>query len=434
MANNKINGGASPYPKHVGPAPICSFSDGADGAPLKSLIFSIEPNQSGSGDPSPQNIRPITGWTQCDAVAAGVNLLDSSDCINDVFLAVANNVATVTSIAGASVYYAKVKPNTTYTLSHDNGDRNVICGYSSVPTIGATSTSVLYNSGIAVSPRTFTTGPNDTYVAIYVNRYPTSKPTKIQLEVGSTDHTYAAPTITPITIALGQTVYGGYVDALRGKCYARPYYSSYSGQTLVGPWISSHDKYVSGATPTTGAQVVDMGGAVTEISVTAQQVSSLLGQNNIWCNTGDTELDYYPAQSSVVAVWDRTRHMYVSIPLSDIRYDTHQTTPNQALDLDSYRSETGVLIRNVLSHTVTKIELNTPSMTNLQWEELWDIIKAGFNNMAERKLKLKYYDQMNATYKTGWFYVPDVQFKIRNIDEANGIINYNEIRIAFIEY
>jgi hypothetical protein len=46
------------------PSPIATFT-GAD-APLDSLKASIEGVQSGSGEPSPQNVRPITGWTGCE--------------------------------------------------------------------------------------------------------------------------------------------------------------------------------------------------------------------------------------------------------------------------------------------------------------------------------------------------------------------------------
>ena len=42
---------------------IASFDDGGDNKPLKSLKVAINPVQSGSGDPSPQNVRPISGWT-----------------------------------------------------------------------------------------------------------------------------------------------------------------------------------------------------------------------------------------------------------------------------------------------------------------------------------------------------------------------------------
>ena len=43
---------------------IASFPDGADGVPVKSLSVAIEPVQAGSGDPSPDNARPISGWTE----------------------------------------------------------------------------------------------------------------------------------------------------------------------------------------------------------------------------------------------------------------------------------------------------------------------------------------------------------------------------------
>lgn len=52
---------------------IATFSDGGDGYPME-VTVSIEPIQSGTGDPSPDNIRPITGWTGCNVhVADGEN-------------------------------------------------------------------------------------------------------------------------------------------------------------------------------------------------------------------------------------------------------------------------------------------------------------------------------------------------------------------------
>lgn len=43
---------------------VASFSDGAGGVFAKSVKVNITPSQSGSGDPSPNNIRPISGYTQ----------------------------------------------------------------------------------------------------------------------------------------------------------------------------------------------------------------------------------------------------------------------------------------------------------------------------------------------------------------------------------
>ena len=134
-----------------------------------------------------------------------------------------------------------------------------------------------------------------------------------------------------------------------------------------------------------------------------------------------------------MSVLNRSSKVYTSIPLGKIRYETYQITPQQTIDLDSYRSENGNLLRNPVA-TKCKIEFNTPLMTDSEWADMWKIIKAGFNNNTERKLKLRYYDTLSATYKTGYFYVPDVQTTIRNINEGAGVINYNEIRIAFIEY
>lgn len=42
---------------------VASFTDGADDVPVKDMTVAIEPVQSGSGDPSPSNVRPISGWT-----------------------------------------------------------------------------------------------------------------------------------------------------------------------------------------------------------------------------------------------------------------------------------------------------------------------------------------------------------------------------------
>ena len=94
------------------------------------------------------------------------------------------------------------------------------------------------------------------------------------------------PQATPtVSISFGQTVYGGQLTVNEdgtGSVKARPYYASYNGETLVGPWVSSMDAYAPGATPTTGAQVVDMGGTETTIPLTPGQVNALQGNNTVW--------------------------------------------------------------------------------------------------------------------------------------------------------
>ena len=66
------------------PTDIASFT--ASDAPLKSLTASIVPVQAGRGDPSPTNVRPISGWTEEVITKCGKNWL--------------KNVRTTTTING----------------------------------------------------------------------------------------------------------------------------------------------------------------------------------------------------------------------------------------------------------------------------------------------------------------------------------------------
>lgn len=51
------------------PSSIMSFPDGA-AVNAHDLVVEIEPVQSGSGDPSPTNVRPISGWTGANVVVS----------------------------------------------------------------------------------------------------------------------------------------------------------------------------------------------------------------------------------------------------------------------------------------------------------------------------------------------------------------------------
>lgn len=54
---------------------VAHFEDGADNVPMKSVKVNITPVQRGTGDPSPSNIRPISGWDNIRIIRAGKNLL-----------------------------------------------------------------------------------------------------------------------------------------------------------------------------------------------------------------------------------------------------------------------------------------------------------------------------------------------------------------------
>jgi hypothetical protein len=134
--------------------------------------------------------------------------------------------------------------------------------------------------------------PNSVSATAYIpysNICPISGWTEAKVWREITHDTTADPILT---IDLDGTIYGGTLDVLTGVLTARPYYASYNGEALVGPWVSSMDKYVAGATPTTGAQVVDLGGTPATTQLTPAQLSTLAGENNVWADTGDTTMTY----------------------------------------------------------------------------------------------------------------------------------------------
>lgn len=130
-----------------------------------------------------------------------------------------------------------------------------------------------------------------------------------------------------------------------------------------------------------------------------------------------------------------TSNVKTEIPLTFIRYETYKVTPDQMLDLDTgLRDVTGVMHRNVVGHQVTKIEFQTPSLESSQANVLIQLLMSHVRVARERDVYLEYFDPYTNGYKTGHFYIPDIDFEIRNIDAVNSIINYSQIRIAFIEY
>lgn len=62
------------FPTEETSGSLLTLTDGADGIPVKKLTLSLSPHQEGSGDPSPDNVRPISGYTDVTVTRAGKNL------------------------------------------------------------------------------------------------------------------------------------------------------------------------------------------------------------------------------------------------------------------------------------------------------------------------------------------------------------------------
>lgn len=122
------------------------------------------------------------------------------------------------------------------------------------------------------------------------------------------------------------------------------------------------------------------------------------------------------------------------LPLSYVKAESYSATPNQRMESEAKRAVTGVLKRTTCEHTATKIEINTVPMTNSQWNVLWNMIKTRFTKQLQRDITLEYYDNETDSYKTGNFYMPDIQYPILRVDTDANLIHYDSIRLAFIEY
>ena len=316
---------------------VSTFSDGVD-LPLNSLKVSIEAVQSGSGTPSPSNIRPITGWdsvtiTDSNTIPNASDEYDFTYAQSGSGTPSPQNIrpitagltferddhSTLTVYGGYINLYTKILTDDVFVYEVTSVNRS-----NSRQFYKATST-VKQQSDYTVKADKIKSAQSSTDRGVFINsdgairfntedEYATAEdfmaaygdsikvacqritPITYQLSEAELQRALTALGITAniTTIPLSSTCYGGELDVTNGILKTRPYYSSYNGETLVGPWISSMDAYTQGGTPTTGAQVVDLGGTETTIQVQPTAIRTLEGVNNLWADCGDViEGEYF---------------------------------------------------------------------------------------------------------------------------------------------
>lgn len=188
------------------PVSIASINDGGDNIPVKSLKVLVSAVQSGSGTPSPSNIRSISGWSGADIVRTGANQWDE-EVKQDYSISGTNGNDSATANTWCSKNYIYLKPNTNYYLKSTSylnarwydADKNYL-GYSVI------SANTTFNSTTAFA--------NARYLRF--NGYGGSYNNDISINYPSTDTTYHAYNGTTHTIPFGQTVYGGLLDVTKG--------------------------------------------------------------------------------------------------------------------------------------------------------------------------------------------------------------------------
>lgn len=264
----------------------------------------FSPVQSGSGDPSPSNVRPISGWTGCEVTRCGKNLFDKDHAM------ILNAYLSTTKIESSSLsrcVYVRVKPNSRYIISKVLSQRfGIALSKETVPTIGSAISS--YDSYNAYTFGIRSTNADTWWIIIwlYASNVDTLTLTEIlstvQVEEVASDE--ANPTAYepysgssyPVTFpSEAGTLYGGYVDYERGEVVAEwGYIASYNGETIPGEWMSDRDVYAAGTSPTTGAEVVYKLAAPITYPLTPTLIKSLKGANTIWSDmNGNLEISYW---------------------------------------------------------------------------------------------------------------------------------------------
>jgi len=191
------------------PGAVASFSDGADNVPLKSLVVGIEPVQSGSGDPSPSNVRPISGWSSVNVTDCGKNLLnETSGAFN---IESYNYLQQLISVKSDSVINISITDKDTSVdisgayLGAFVSEGDSTQGYSWIVTNGA----IQSRSLVITGKRYITVYPKNTLDSILA-RF------NIQVEVGSETTTYQSYNGQTYTIDLDGTRYGGELNVTTG--------------------------------------------------------------------------------------------------------------------------------------------------------------------------------------------------------------------------
>ena len=351
---------------------IASFPDGADGLPVKDLTVGIEPVQAGTGDPSPTNVRPISGWTGCNVTRTGKNLFSGAI---KAYLTGNDTIGYKVIYGNKGVCFAcRVVPNQTYTITakkKNNLNRFRIILFKDYPEDDATyfapsEVKQLIMDTSLPSDRTYTFdtyGDNADYNYVFLcvgnDRVTFDATAQAQLELGSTATVYEPYSDTTLPISWQSsagTVYGGTLDVTTGvltvdrasaliKDLSTNYYVSgdmhyiysdvsskyipsasdiehpllfsalpYGGGTYAGSFVDLHcyqstnnTIYLVDNSLDSNAEFVAKYGDERIVwylatpqtyQLTPAEVNTLLGQNNIWADTGDSTVEY-PADTKL---------------------------------------------------------------------------------------------------------------------------------------
>lgn len=272
---------------------IVTISDGIDGHALD-IAASWTPTQTGSGDPSPENIRAISGRDKITLTRCGRNLWSYGDLTVTLIKEIALNYP-----AGQYVFAANLETDAKTTVQIG------------VLVDGAWR----YTQNAPAKPIAIKITATKSFrgVRLYAGSSPSEQATttyrNVAVWVGSTaPAAYASYSGESTTLSLPETIYGGSVNATTGEGMKTwDYIASYAGESLPGEWISDRDAYAAGTVPTIGAAVAyRLAEPVPFTATGAKTITAKSGVNTVFSDAGSVTVKYsddiYPIPDAVKAL------------------------------------------------------------------------------------------------------------------------------------
>lgn len=148
----------------------------------------------------------------------------------------------------------------------------------------------------------------------------------------------------------------------------------------------------------------------------------------------------YSKEKGLIAIatgYQDGKYTYTKLNLNWVQAESVTSTPEQIIDVDSYRNANGYLKRTVLDHAPTKWEANTTVLYQDEVDKFLDLLDEGFSlkdgkcTKKKRQLRIRYYNEWERGYSEGHAYIPVISFSYKLV--INDKLVYQPIRFAFIE-
>lgn len=222
MLNDALKDKAPAITETTESSAIATFTDGADNLVMHNIVAEINPVQSGSGDPAPDNIRPISGWTGCNVTRTGKNLAHipvGTKTQSEVTWTCdgTSKIVTTGTASGGATFSPDISPLPQRAGTFTASFASDVSGM----TYTLTKNGSWFRSISPGGSFTFSTTDSDT-ISGYVSCASGTNATGtsyIQIELGSTATAYEEYTAETISIdwtTEAGTVYGGTIDVATG--------------------------------------------------------------------------------------------------------------------------------------------------------------------------------------------------------------------------